>query len=517
MHGVNRTRGRIRSQRRQAGMALLTCCFLLFCVSLIAVTTLTLGHTQHAMSERGGQKIQSAALAEAGVHALYDAIRTQNAAGGTAPTSLATTTLTSTVNGRTVADGTYSARVVGTPTSSSPVTLGSLLRTTYTYTIEGTGTAPNGTVSRVRSTFEGTSTISVSAGASASAFLPNGAIQANNQVQFNFDFTGFRTNDTQNTRMASVLGNGGVVWNPPGGKLNQWNPNVLTFAGQIMVPSMQLALTQGVLGMGNANGRQNWQSQASTDNTALANQITSIGTARAFPDETQVNTWKSSWLSQAQAGAWWPANRAPGNISWANTPQNDWRIRAPAYINGDLNADQQQIYLEPQAGQPNIIYVRGNLNITNGLLYNRGVVIVVEGDVTLGNRSQRGQNAQGGYEIQTQNGTQMLDLMQKAAIVGLSASPSAIYWRTNRAGNTGLLYAARGGIDAGLNGDFGGALIAGGAGTLGNITFDSVNASSFNINYDPRIMNRTDFQVTATASVGSTFTANRLRGWSQTQ
>lgn len=521
-------------RRRESGISLMVIVLFLLSTMLVVTAAVALTNVSSRLAMRGASKVQATALAEAGIHDLYDRIRTQMRASGTYPASLSTTQTRSAV-GNLPDMGSYTARVVSVTSSQSDImTSGKKtgLRTTWNFTLEGVGTARSGTESVVRTTFTATEETSIATtGGGTAAFDPaRAAIMAAETIKINTN-GGFRISETvANRHRAGILANQGVLWDTVGQpKTNMNNPNVLEIDGQIMVPASPnpaYALTKGPTGLGNPNGKINYKtaSKSASDDgypTAPANDIMGLDEPYAFPDEDQVTIWKNAWLADAKTGTTYNGDVKASTVSprQANPGWGERRITAPAYIDGNLTIEGgQQLYLQPNAdpSKPQIIYVRGNVT-NSALLYNRGVKLIVEGQFVEGSTSSL-------YSLQTQfspyennaNGG-MSGLYKAAALVSLKKDPLAILINTSSSGPSGLVYAALGGIKVTGNNEMRGVLIAGGTGGNGGVTISPQNGNSFVVWYQSDALVRDDFNIadTAAGSVSQAFTPSRPRGWVQ--
>ena len=391
--------------------------------------------------------------------------------------------------------------------------------------------APGGATSRVRAIFTALVIRAVATGNSGSGLsaftVNNAAVQSNSTITLATN-GGIRLSDTNNNHKAGLLANSTITWNTVGQpKAQMNNPNVIQIDGQIMVPAApSLAYSGTVTGMGNTNGTTNYQTVglAASGATAAvpANSIMGMGSPAPFADSTQVGLWQTQWIAQAQGTG---SITYPGNVSTSSLPpvqQNPgWgekRVTAPAYINGDLNADGGQLYLQPNSNPnlPNTIYVHGNV-VNSALLYNRGVNLIVEGSYT-----DTGNSAL--YSLQTQYTpyASTTAMMPKSSLVSLKQSSSAITLNTDSSGPAGLIYATLGGININGNNELRGVLVSGGTGSNGGVQINPRGGNSFVVWFPQEaITGRGDFLLPpASASAGAViqpFTASRLGSWVQTQ
>ena len=229
---------------RQRGSILGYTLLFLFLFIALSIVALKLSDMSSAMGFRAAQKIQATALAEAGVQTLYDDIRTALATGGTPPTTHGMTNMSVTLNGKTTNEGSFSASVISSNTVNGETEI----------ILEGVGTAPNGVISRVRSS------LLLSAQERMAAILSNTTIAIATNG-------GLRISETVPGRnQASILANDGLSWSPPlGSKTAVTNPNIIDIQGQIMVaanPDPAYNTTVGPSGMGNSNGTKNYRTVA---------------------------------------------------------------------------------------------------------------------------------------------------------------------------------------------------------------------------------------------------------------
>ena len=367
--------------RRQSGFGLSLTILILLGLSLVILATIILTDTSGRVANRGSLKVEATTLAEAGLHSFYDTIRTTMVGnnGTSYPLAPAATTLTSTINGTTRTMGTYSAGYVGAPTYTTS-TNGATKTTTWNFTIQGVGTAAgSGTVSTVQTSFTATVVQTVGAvGLTGSIGVGLGAIQSATTINFKTD-GGVRVYDVSGLNGANVIANGGIGWLPYNQTRAYSNSNLLYAQGDFMTlaaPSTAWAYTTST-----TTGL--YKSEGNTIFNSLSNGIVGMSSPAAFASSTQTTAWQSNWLTQSQS----VGNTYNGNVNASNiTPnptnpgQGEHRITAPAYINGNLNVDNGQLYLQPNNNttKPNVIYVTGN--VTNAaLLYNRGVDLVIQG------------------------------------------------------------------------------------------------------------------------------------------
>ena len=491
----------LRRARRQRGGVLAFVLVLLMCSLLLGLSYFTLSNTISLTAFRGAKKTQANLLADAAVQAHFDFIRNtmgKNQAWDVQTCGTLAPALLWPSDGTKQNDGTYSSQATVLKQTSVKDTFNNKQVTTTTIQLKGTGTAPQS-----RITSEAYATFSVVQEAPLTVPKPILAFDATAAIQSNSTITlatngGFRTHSSGNHYDGSVLANGGIIWNPQSGSKGA-NPNSLVFDGQVFVGgSVAALLTNSLNGLGNPSGVVNFQTfPAIAQNghpVASANSVTDLGVARDYPGALDVAQWKSGWIHDAQQGGFYIGSVSTTALATTN---GERRITAPAYIWGNLNANSNQLILQPSSdpNAPNVIYVAGNIN-NAAQIYNRGVVLVVAGKYTA-------QNSSAQYALQTQNSPykKMDDLYAKTGLVSLSPTSDAIDMGVNAASDTGLIYAALGGIRVLASNNFNGALVAGGAGLTGGIVAGGPN--SFDITFTPTaLQNRADFMFTASLSLG---------------
>ena len=488
-------RKKYRRRYMQRGGVLAFVLVLLMCSLLLGLSYFTLSNTISLTALRGAKKTQANLLADAAVQKHFDFIRTymsQNQAWDSAKCGTLAPTILWANDTAAQSDGTYFSQATVIKQTSIKDTFNNKQVTTTTIKLKGTGTAPRSSVtSDAYATFSVVQEAPLTAPKPVLAFDATVAIQSNSTITLSTN-GGFRTHSSGNHYDGSVLANGGIIWSPQSGNKGA-NPNSLTFDGQVFVGgSLAAVLSNGLNGLGNPNGTINFQTiPAIAQNghpVAGANAVTDLGSARTYPGADDVAEWRSDWANQALTGGFYL-----GSVSTNSAPNvnGERRITAPAYIWGNLNSNSNQLYLQPPSdpSRPNIIYVSGDVN-NSALLYNRGVVLVVAGKYTA-------QNSSAQYALQTQSTPYtMQQLYAKTALVSLSPTPTALDMGVNAASNTGLLYAALGGIRMLANNSFNGALVAGGAGISGGIIAGGPN--SFDITFTPAALkDRPEFMFTA--------------------
>jgi hypothetical protein len=397
-------------------MALPVTMALLLTMAMFGMATVSLAITSSRLADRGFQKAQATALAEAGVHALYTqiAIGMENTDHPTYPDSLSSTSLTSTIGGAPSTDGTYSACLVNTPAAN---TSGSA--TTYTFVVEGTGTAPNGvTQSKVRSVF------TVIKGALASNPFPNAALESNGTITLS---VGARTFDPSGLHLGNVDAND-VVDISGGGSVD----------GVITVPAAAYSTTQS-----NCPGQT----------------VQQLSSPLTFPSPSTLSGWANIWQAQAQeATGIFPSGQTLSSFSADSSTVS---LTAPCYISAGLTlTGGASLTVQPDTSVagPAILYVHGNIVASGGSsITNKGALIISDGTITAS-----GGSSVAGYTVTDTT---------SSGLISLSTSSSGAITLGGGAGanSIGFVYAAEGGATLSGGSQITGSLIAGGTGA--SVTF----------------------------------------------
>ncbi|MBS1719124.1 MAG: hypothetical protein JST35_01620 [Armatimonadetes bacterium] len=485
------------SPRLQRGFSMGLVLLFVLCFSIMGMALLGVTSTYDRTSKGAADKLQASSLAESGINALYDRIRLQMLETQSYPFTLPQTTAFYD-NGKTkTVIGSYSAKITNVSKIDTDIDVGGgqmIRRSAYIFTIEGTGTATNGTVSNLSAQFSGNidqsliqQTQVVGGSPPPGEFtFPIGAIVSNERVDINTDM-GLRTY-SPNGLDAHIVGNSGITWQGKNSlKGSNYNPNVLDVQGQFLVPDGAIAnLTKGKDGIGNSNGSKNYRNPAAPASGSflggLANSVLSMPTKVNFADKTTVNGWENDWSTRAGK----PDAENHINIkspSMPGRPGDGWKVvTAPATIQGNIEvASGDTLRFMPNSTNPkdNVVYVKGNLH-NNGRVLNLGVTLVVKGKYT---------DAPGAeYKVDTQGSpfTTREMVMMRAALVILAEAPDAFTLTSSSAIDAGLIYTALGGMQIkGSNAEVTGLLVAGGSGNNGGINIDPDGGASFVVKYEP--------------------------------
>jgi len=305
---------------RGRGMILLITVFALTGLALLGMGLYSLSVTTSRLADRGYQKVQATALADAGAQALYAQIASTPLTGTSASpiwgtTAIPATTLISPLSGRS--NGTFSAQMA----SGSPLHSGGL----YTFQIQGTGVSPDGTAtSKVTTLF---------ATAGPHFTFPNGAIISNGSVTFGNSHTG--TSDLSSGHSGNVYANGDIIISK-----NDTVDGTVTVA-----PGF------GVIGTNSA--------------------VVTAPVVTPFPTTAQLQQWQASWLKTAQLGTTYASASVPATVI------------APTYISGDLASNVTIIPTSGTASVVYVAgTISGNITVLSDGITADTVTIVCTGPLT---------------------------------------------------------------------------------------------------------------------------------------
>lgn len=400
------------AKRLSRGSTLLICLGTVLLATALATTLLSLSSTASRMSYRSWQKAQADALAESGVEQMYSQIANAYYGQSADTNPIAPTSVVGQIGGSSSSDGSYSASVVSSVTSTS----GSVRM--ITYAIEGDGTSPDGkTTSKMIATF------SESTAAPQGANLGDVAIKSAGKINMS---GGSYTSDPTGTHGAGVSANDTVNDGSPG----------LTIDG-----------TAFYYNNSNVSGK-------------AVNTVQLLSPA-SFPDSTTTTGWRTTWISQSQqATTTYPlGHTVSGNLNY-NASQT---LIAPMYISGNLSiggaGHQLMIAPDPAVSKPCVLFVHGNVSLAAGTsLLNEGVVIVSDGKITLN----------GGPGANSYSASDLND----AGLVSFNTDPNnAINIQSGHgiSSQVGMLYAVNGGATLGGGASFYGSLTTGGTTGTANL------------------------------------------------
>jgi len=500
----------------------------------MGLSSLTVVSDSHM--SRTGSKAQATDLAESGIHILYDSIQTKMRENNTYPTTLPETELAYTTRTATSRRaGWYAANVVSATVTDERVASGDgneAIRKTYTFVIEGIGRAHNGVESVVRAKYQAVVDeasdnylVTVDGPQSEGNGIPfsvcPGAIMSNAAIRMTTN-QGIRTYSPSND--AHIVANKGIEWNPASGSKSSFsNPNVIDIQGQYQVPgSAEYAhiydFTVGPSGLGNGS-LKNYRSPyyaATSDNPELtANTVARRQYPRPYPSQTMFDGWQVEWTDHAQKGT----NYASSLNSSSMPPDSVGNkiIKAPTYITGDLLVTGgEEIKLMPTSDKPweNIVYVKGDVK-NLGQLTNLGVTLVFEGKYSDHSSSEYRTDTVGSLY------TSANDVTAHANFISLNPAADAISFKTNSSSKTGLIYAARGGIQVTGSPEFTGKIVAAGD---QDIQIAPEGGESFVVHYDPHcggnrhVLGSAETSWKVTLPVGTVvkqYDAGRMTDWLQ--
>jgi Tfp pilus assembly protein PilX len=424
--------GRARARR---GIALPITMIFVLIIAVMGVSFLSLSVTSSNIADRGYQKTQATVLAESGVHAMYASIANRLRGGATTFPDVSSTALSSTFSGTTRSDGTFTASVLSiTPSTNQPVYNAQNQTTgytdTYTFVVEGVGTAPNGaTQSRVRATFVDMQTQTISPGVGQPYTFNDGALVSNGNILLQGSM---KTVSAVTVHGAGARANGVVSQN--GGSYS--------VDGPIAVAPESYAASLAALG---------------TSPNCYGGAVTNMGGAMQFPDAATIATWQSTWYTQARetTPTYSTGHIVTGNF---NPSKGNSTLTAPAYITGDIIMDSGcNLTIQPDtaATAPYVVYVHGNVTYTNGngSITNKGVMIICDGIIS--------ESSNCNYECTDTTKSGLVSLNPASNAISLAAGGTAV---------VGFVYAVNGGVQVSGNGNMTGAVISGQTGANGGIS-----------------------------------------------
>lgn len=471
---------------------------------MTGVAVLSLASTQTKMTVRTEQKFQADNLAKTGADVLFDNIRNELNASGNYPFTLDPTSMSVTTGSTTYTVGTYEAKVEDCTKTAEDIDNGSqkVRRTVYNFVIFATGTAANGTSSKIKMRFRAyrdqalikktTSRMPTSDG---QIWFPVGAIVSNTTVDIKTN-QGLRTYDLAGQGNAHILANDGISWTPSGAKSGYVNPNILDIQGQYLTPQGgPYDRTVSPTGIGNSNGTKNYRNPALAASGSFpgspADNVLKMSGPVGFPGDGEINTWKSRWYNTATGAN----STAYANLQAASAPSYNGFpnvVRCPAIINGDLDVSNgQTLRLMPRSTNPwdNVIYVTGDVK-NKGQLLNLGVTLVVLG------KYSDGPSAEYKLDLQGSPFANMATVMQRSSMMCLNESPDAISISTNSSATTGLMFAMKGGINVtSSNAELTGMLVSGGTGANGGVNIAPGGGNSFVVKFDPNVATGGDLDI----------------------
>jgi len=452
---------------------------------------MAMSDTQTKEVVNASDKWQADGLASTAVNLMYEQIRQQMIDDQSFPFLLnQQNQLITPPGGAQETIGTCSARLVANRLSEYDIS--GQRRQNYSFTIEGTGTAQSGRKSVVLVEFQGDlyrylvkRNIASTDVAPDSIWFPRGAICSNGTVRICSD-QGLRTVSTNGD--AHIVGNEGICWKPTcGSKQGYSNPNIIDCQGYFLVPDGNAyTKTLSEDGIDNSNGSKNYRScEAKAVGTfpgAEANSVIKLNGVAAFPDDNTVNIWAADYLKSASVATstqYKSGCRSEDLVGRATDGQLG--LQSPALVTGDLEVKEgATVHLWPGSTNPkkNIIYVRGNVK-NRGNIINHGCTLIFEQSY------EDSTNAKYTIEQDELTFKTKEEAVEKSALISLKKSKDAFKFHTSNSATTGLVYAMKGGIQIdGSNADFTGMLVAGGAGSTGDIDIKPRGGDSFAVHYE---------------------------------
>lgn len=532
------------NRSKQIGLSMPMTLMFFMVMGMVTVVSMSLSATTDSMVYRGVQKVQATELAESGINVLYDRICQRLISGNNLGSNFDGMSLSSTLGGDARKNGTYSAKVLDvTYTDVEPAPgqpNGSVLRT-YTFIVEGTGTAANGTESVITASFQGEV---VAAKGAFTSFVKDwstypAAIQSNSTVSIVAN-SGFSTKDPNSSnKEAHIVANQGVKWMTASGiKEDITDPKVIDVEGFILVPNQPtatyLGMTTSVSGLANPNGVQNYRTAAPwinkpTPYTVVENGVTPLGQSLPFASQAQVDSWVNSWSTQINTNP--NATLFGSNISSANVPvvNGESILTSPAKVSGNMSVTAgTTIHLVPRSTNPeeNVVFISGSL-INSGNIVNHGVTLVAQ-DYT--------DTVSASYKL-SDTKTKFKDLEEVYSKAGLfaygqpnpngSSSDGQINLNSDVDGKYGLVYALSGYVKVTGNMKMTGIIMSGaakppasetryGTGLAGGVTIAPKNGNGFTIQYERKVKSFTiPGRLVDNSQVIVPFRANNLTDWRQ--
>jgi len=532
-------------KNKQTGLSMPITLMFFMVIGMVTVVSVSLTSTTDSMVFRGVQKIQATELAESGVNVLYDRICQRLISGSNLTSNFDGMSLTSTLGGDARNTGTFSAKVLDvTYTDTEPApgqAAGSVLRN-YTFIVEGTGTAANGTESVITASFQGEV---VAAKGAFSSFVKDwstypAAIQSNSTVSIVAN-SGFSTKDTASkNKEAHIIANQGVKWmTAAGAKEDITDPNVIDVEGFILVPNQPtptyIGMTTSVSGLANPNGVQNYKTASAwinkpTSYTVVENGVTPLGQSLPFASQPQVDAWVNTWSSQITNHS--NATLYSGTITSANIPvvNGESVLTSPAKVSGNFNVTSgTTIHLVPRSTNPeeNVIFISGAL-LNSGNIVNHGVTLVSH---------DYSDTATASYKLSDSKTTfkDLEDVYSKAGLFAFGqpspntlSSEAQINLNSDVDGKYGLVYALSGYVKVTGNMKMAGIIMSGAAkppstearsgipGLAGGVTIAPKNGSGFTIEYERKVKSFTiPGRLVDNSQIIIPFRANNITDWRQ--
>ena len=103
--------------RRSRGSVLMLCMVTVLTIGLVSLALFSMSSGSSRMSYKSWQKTQADSLAESGIYTMYAQIANVPANGVLNTANISTTSMTGTIGGSGMSDGTYSATIVSSSTS----------------------------------------------------------------------------------------------------------------------------------------------------------------------------------------------------------------------------------------------------------------------------------------------------------------------------------------------------------------------------------------------------------------
>jgi len=522
-----------RRMRKTAGMTIPSVMMFMTGASLVGLAVMGGSMASNKTSDRSNYKSQANLLAESAVQKLYDNIRDEMRVDGGGYTYVMARENVSvaTINGEMVT-GWHEATILDVKETTEDVDTGSgrVRRTSFLFTIEGKAESKYSIQATVRAKFSAIRDFdlisieeAVRTGEGADMiYYPAGAIVANNRINL-------RTNNgvkvySPDGKTGHVIANQGISWDmKTGSKSSVMSANALDIQGLMVTTTRAKAWTEASSGVGNTNGTKNYRTPAFSDFglSVAANEILAVDEKVSFASPGEVDAWETKWRTLTQKPGARYFNAINSAMITANPFTNFKVLLTPAYINGDLEINPgDTVYVAPSSSNPakNVLFVSGDIK-NKGTFVNFGTTIAMSGKYTDTPASQ--------YKLDTIGGpfgTDIRKTLQTSILMSTKVDPQAISIKSDVSGTTGVVYAAKGGLELAGSGVFRGLFLSGGLLDKGNVEIKPTNGGTFTVYYEPDGAGAGDYTPTESTridtryvpgSIVRPFTPTKLREWNR--
>lgn len=479
----------MKRNSKRSGMGSVAVLAFVFTIAVLGVVVVSGSMSAYRNTSRTAEKSQANMLAQAGLEDMYNRIRTQMAASGDYPFTIASTAVGYDGNALKPA-GSYSAKVVTFQDAQLDHDYYGtrLRRTDYTFEIEATGVARYGIKSTIRARFSAvreqqlkkiTTTTQIGQ-APKQIYFPRAAMSSAGKITFQNN-AGV-TITSPNHASGHVLAAQGIVWNPVSGSKESFgDTKVVDIEGQYVVNHDAFEFTKSSNGLGNSNGSKNYASPSPKDGID-PNSVLYTDSGVSLADSSVTTSWRDRWIPVASGTGSVVYNASVNSAAITPDAGGKRTLQAPAYINGDLlvnSSDTLSLYPTSSNPMQNIIYVTGDIK-NLGNIKNLGVKLVSVGKYT--------ENPSSRYEISSAGSPFTSDarVLQNSALMSLSNDNDAIKLSSTATETMGLVYALNGGIEVSASEkDMRGVLVSGGRGGDSGIKIANSSSGKFKLTFTP--------------------------------